>query len=44
MHTSAELGDMEGVGNSMELPDRNSIVEGLQIVAPLIARLKGVRA
>jgi len=44
MHTSAELGDMEGVGNSMELPDRDSIVEGLAKVAPLFARMKGARA
>jgi len=40
MHTSAELGDMEGVGNSLELPDRNSIVEGLALLAPLADRLR----
>lgn len=36
-----ELGDLEGVGNSMELPDRDEIVEGLNIVAPLFARIGG---
>jgi len=41
MHTSSELGDMEGVGNSLELPDRSSIVEGLALVAPLVGRMKG---
>lgn len=44
MHTSSELGDMEGVGNSMEVPDRRSIEDGLEIVAPLFARMKGTRA
>jgi hypothetical protein len=44
MHTSAELGDMEGVGNSLELPDRTGIEEGIKIVAPLFAAMKGARA
>lgn len=44
MHTSADLGDMEGVGNSMELPDRTSIEEGIAKVAPILARMKGGRA
>lgn len=44
MHNDMELGDMEGVGNSMELPDRTSIDEGLAIVAPIFERMKGVRA
>lgn len=44
MHTSSELGDMEGVGDSMELPDRDSIVEGINKVAPLFAKMKGARA
>jgi hypothetical protein len=44
MHTSADLGDMEGVGNSMELPDRNAILEGIAKVAPVFARMQGGRA
>jgi hypothetical protein len=44
MHTSADLGDMEGVGNSMELPDRSAIEEGIAKVAPIFARMKGARA
>ena len=40
MHTSFELGDMEGVGNSLELPDRNSILEGLALLAPMADRLR----
>lgn len=44
MHTSATLGDMEGVGNSLELPDRTGIEDGIKIVAPLFATMKGARA
>ncbi len=44
MHTSPELGDMEGVGDSMELPDRNAIEEGVKILAPLFDRLRGASA
>jgi glycine/D-amino acid oxidase-like deaminating enzyme len=44
MHTSSQLGDMEGVGNSLELPDRTGIEEGIKIVAPLFAGMKGGRA
>jgi glycine/D-amino acid oxidase-like deaminating enzyme len=47
MHSSgpdALLGEMEGVGNSMELPDRAPIEEGIAIAAPLFAAMKGVRA
>jgi glycine/D-amino acid oxidase-like deaminating enzyme len=42
MHTSATLGDMEGVGNSLELPDRSSIEEGIQKVAPVFANMRRV--
>lgn len=38
------LGDMEGVGNSMELPDHGAIEDGLALVAPLFERMKGGRA
>jgi hypothetical protein len=41
--TATSLGDMEGVGNSMELPDRAPIEEGLGLIAPLFANMKGVR-
>jgi hypothetical protein len=35
---------MEGVGNSMELPDRASIEDGVKIVQPIFERMKGMRA
>jgi hypothetical protein len=41
--TATSLGDMDGVGNSMELPDRAPIEEGLGLIAPLFANMKGVR-
>ncbi|WP_404714011.1 FAD-dependent oxidoreductase [Sphingomonas sp. MMS24-J13] len=44
MHTSSTLGDMEGVGNSLELPDRVPIEEGVKIIAPIFDRLRGARA
>jgi hypothetical protein len=44
MHTLPALGDMEGVGNSRELPDIASIQEGIAIAAPLFAAMKGARA
>lgn len=37
MNTNPDLGSMLGVGNSMELPNRASIEEGLKIIAPLFA-------
>jgi glycine/D-amino acid oxidase-like deaminating enzyme len=39
MNTNPDLGDMLGVGNSMELPDRSNIEEGLKIMAPLLAQM-----
>jgi hypothetical protein len=44
MHTSSQLGDMEGVGNSMELAERAPIEDGVKIVAPIFERMKGARA
>jgi glycine/D-amino acid oxidase-like deaminating enzyme len=41
MNTNPDLGSMLGVGNSMELPNRSNIEEGLKIVAPLFAQLAG---
>ncbi len=38
MNTNPDLGSMLGVGNSMELPNRANIEEGLKIIAPLFAR------
>lgn len=37
MNNNPDLGDMLGVGNSMELPVRADIEAGLQIMAPLFA-------
>lgn len=37
MNTNPDIGDMLGVGNSMELPDRSNIDEALSIIAPLFA-------
>ena len=37
MNTNPDLGDMLGVGNSMELPNRTDIEDGLKIMAPLFA-------
>lgn len=44
LRSDNELGDMEGVGNSMELPDPSAIQEGLALVAPLFKRMTGGRA
>jgi hypothetical protein len=41
-HNATTLGDMEGVGNSLELPDRALVEEGIALVAPVFARMKGV--
>ena len=38
MNTNPDLGSMLGVGDSMELPNRASIVDGLKIIAPLFAQ------
>jgi glycine/D-amino acid oxidase-like deaminating enzyme len=37
MNTNPDIGDMLGVGDSMELPNRANIEEGLKIMAPLFA-------
>jgi hypothetical protein len=37
MNTNPDIGDMLGVGDSMELPNRAGIEEALQIMAPLFA-------
>lgn len=37
MNTNPDIGDMLGVGDSTELPDRSGIEEALKIVAPLFA-------
>jgi glycine/D-amino acid oxidase-like deaminating enzyme len=37
MNTNPDLGEMLGVGNSMELPDRTGIEEGLRLIAPALA-------
>lgn len=41
MNTNPDLGDMLGVGNSMELPERANIEEGLKIMAPLFTQMAG---
>ena len=38
MNTNPDIGDMLGVGDSMELPDRGSIEEGLKMLAPIFAK------
>jgi hypothetical protein len=43
-HNATTLGEMEGVGNSRELPDRATVEEGIALIAPLFANMKGVRA
>lgn len=37
MNNNPDIGEMLGVGNSMELPDRSGIVEGLAIIAPVLS-------
>jgi glycine/D-amino acid oxidase-like deaminating enzyme len=39
MNTNPDMGDMLGVGNSMELPDRSNIEDGLKVMAPLFAQM-----
>jgi glycine/D-amino acid oxidase-like deaminating enzyme len=36
MNNNPDLGEMLGVGNSMELPDRDAILEGLALIAPAL--------
>jgi len=38
MNTNPDIGDMLGVGDSMELPRKDDILDGLAIMAPLFAR------
>lgn len=40
MNNNPDIGDMLGVGNSMELPVRTDIEEGLRIMAPLFAGMR----
>jgi len=44
MNNNPDIGEMLGVGDSMELPDRASIVDGLKIMAPLFAPAAARRA
>jgi len=37
MNNNPDIGEMLGVGNSMELPDRSGIEEALKIIAPALA-------
>lgn len=37
MNTNPDIGEMLGVGDSMELPDRGNIEEALKIIAPALA-------
>lgn len=37
MNTNPDIGDMLGVGDSMELPNRANIEDGLRVMAPLFA-------
>jgi hypothetical protein len=41
---AALLGNMDGVGNTRELPDRALVEEGFPLLAPVFAKMKGVRA
>jgi hypothetical protein len=43
-HNPPLLGDMLGVGNTRELPDFASTLDGIALVAPLFADMKGARA
>jgi hypothetical protein len=40
MNNNPDIGEMLGVGNSLELPDRSAIEEGLAIIAPVL-RVRG---
>ncbi len=44
MNNNPEIGDMLGVGDSMELPNRADILEGLRIIAPVFAPALGKEA
>jgi hypothetical protein len=35
---------MEGVGDSLELPDRALVETGIALIAPVFAKMKGMRA
>ncbi len=41
MNTNPDLGEMLGVGDSMELPVRADIEAGLAIIAPIFTQMKG---
>ena len=43
-HNATTLGDMEGVGDTREIPDRAPFEEGIVLLAPAFAKLKAVRA
>ena len=43
-HSATGLGDMEGVGDTREIPDRAPFEEGIVLLAPAFAKLKAVRA
>jgi hypothetical protein len=38
MNNNPDLGEMLGVGNSLELPDRDAILEGLALITPALAQ------
>lgn len=42
MTSSEELGDLEGVGDSMELADRDAIVEAIAKIAPLFQNMNRI--
>jgi glycine/D-amino acid oxidase-like deaminating enzyme len=40
MNNNPDLGEMLGVGDTNELPDRDAILEGLKIIAPVFAGMR----
>lgn len=44
MTSSAELGDLDGFGNSMEIPDRDEILAAIDTISPLFASMKAARS
>lgn len=44
MTYSSEMGELESVGNSMELPDREAVLEAIRTIRPLFARMGGASA
>jgi hypothetical protein len=40
-HNATTLGDMEGVGDSRELPNRAQVEEGIALLAPAFVNMKG---